>query len=77
MKAKYLIILSRGLELPVVFNPIIDHSQMAGNATVVSAGFCSKGDNGQFSTWGGSVSLKMQSREGDADILNKRLQIEV
>jgi hypothetical protein len=69
MKAKYIIVESFGLELPIVFNPIIDHSTVAGNFKVVSAGFCSQSVDCLWNCWGESTSLKLKSRTQDGRIL--------
>ncbi len=71
MKSKYLIVDDRGCELPIIFNPIIDHAKVAkGFFKVISAGFCRKNASG-YAAWGGSVTLGIQNRLQDAEILNK------
>jgi hypothetical protein len=80
MEAKYLIVESRGLELPIVFNSIIDHSQIASafaREHILSAGKCSSGDSNQWQCYGKSVTLNLESRQCDARILNTKLQMEV
>jgi hypothetical protein len=76
MKSKYLIVESLGLELPIVFNYILDHDKVAAGMTVVAAGFCSRGQDGKFSVWGRSVGLKVGSRPEDVEILNNLLERE-
>lgn len=77
MKSKYIIIKDNGLEMPVVFNPLIDHSTIAGANKVVSAGFCRCNIDGYHSVWGESVKLRIKSRPEDADILDKMLEYEL
>ena len=60
---KYVIVEQRELELPILCNDILNHSDVVPQfAKVVSAGFVSLGDNNQISCWGHSVSLKTVSR---------------
>lgn len=68
---KYLIVTH--LELPIVFNAILDHKSVAGDMKVVSAGFCRLHDdlNKSASAWGESVTLGVKSREEDVAILSK------
>lgn len=77
MKSKYLIVLSYGLELPIVFNPILDHGAIAGQLKVISAGFCYRCDNGAYSVFGESITLKKKSRPEDAEIIQKYLEKEI
>jgi len=83
MNAKYVIVECRDLELPIVFNPILNHGDVVnclvnqGNK-VVAAGSCSLGDTGKWSCWGHSVTLNVKSRFAeDADILNRKLAIDI
>ena len=78
MKSKYVIVEIAALELPIVFNPLFDHAEIAGSHKVVSAGFCHVCENtGNYSVWGKSVSLKLESRPEDADILDNWLEKDV
>ena len=75
MKSKYIIVSIRGCELPIVFNPIIEHGQVQiPEGKVVSAGFCSRNKFGVFDVWGGSISLKINVRPEDVGILNRHLE---
>lgn len=70
---KYIIVESEtGLELPIVFNSILTHKDVARPYIVVSAGFCSC-ESGKWTVWGESVSLQMKSRPQDEKILNNTL----
>ena len=75
MKSKYIIFDVLGLEVPVVFCPVIQHEQIKlGNFKPVAAGFCRSMVNG-WECWGKSVSLNLDSRpREDEFILNKHLQ---
>jgi len=72
-RAKYIIVSSHNLELPIVFNSILPHDIVAGYMKVISAGFCSIGEDGIWNTWGESLTLKSKSRTEDSWILNKYL----
>lgn len=70
-KSKYIIVDENGIELPVIFNPILNHKTIAGSQRVVAAGFClPSSSDGKYKTWGASVSLGLASRPQDASILN-------
>ena len=80
-KSKYIIFEnSLGMELPVVFSPLIEHRDIKLNDSSfkpVSAGFCLLAQYEPYydSVWGESVSLRLESRPDiDAKILNKYLQ---
>ncbi len=78
MKAKYIIVNELHVELPIVFNPIMDHGNVAAiGMKVVSAGFCRRKADGSFSVWGKSVSLNIGSRPEDAEILQTRLEYDI
>lgn len=79
MKSKYLIISTYGgIELPIIFNPILTHNEVAGNLNVISAGFCAKNCvNTGYIAWGGSVSLGKKSRLEDTNILNNNLEYNI
>lgn len=73
---KYIIVKEGIHELPIVFHEILSHAQVAGNKTVVSAGFCNigireEGGEPKWAAWGESYTLKIKSRgDVDDDILN-------
>jgi len=78
--AKYIIIVESGVEVPIVFSDQLSHSDIAKNKTVVAAGFCHIGSYvnsglAKTSVWAGgkSVTLKIESRVGDADIIKKEI----
>jgi len=63
--------------MAVVFSPLLQHSEVKVEYGIpVSAGFCSIGreENAAYQTWGNSVSLKLESRPQDAEILNRYLE---
>ena len=67
-RPKYIIVLSHDVECAVVFNPILSHAEVAGTMNVIAAGECKMPDehNSHVSAWGGSHTLKIESR-GDID----------
>jgi len=78
-KSKYIIFVNAAMmELPVIFNPIIDHCVVKLDGfKPISAGFCSLNkleENISYSIWGESISLKLKSRPEDREILNKYLE---
>lgn len=73
-QSKYLIVEDSGLEIPIVFNPILQHYKVGENQIKISAGFCSRGEDGRFSVWGKSISLELKSRPEDAEILNRYIE---
>lgn len=77
MKSKYIIISTFDIEVPIIFNPLIDHGLIACNEKVISAGFCHRHYDGSFSIWGESISLKIKSRPEDVEILNKMIEIDI
>ena len=72
---KYVIVRGEmGIETPIVFPGFINHADVTRNCAPISAGFCApyEDDNGQFSCWGSSVTLKLDSRgDEDAKIINE------
>lgn len=77
MTSKYLIVeVHSGLELPIVFNPILKHDSVANGLPVKSAGFCRLLD-GVWHCWGKSESLNKVSRLTDAAVLNHDLQMDL
>ncbi len=77
---KYLIIMVRGCECSIVFNPILDHADVAGDQMeVISAGFCRMPNylNDNAFAYGESVSLKIKSRgQEDARVIFKDVMAE-
>lgn len=73
MKSKYIIIQRSGIEVPVVFSEHLIHEEVAGKSKVKSAGFCQLDAAGKWVVGGNSVSLKLNARPEDAEILNTHL----
>jgi hypothetical protein len=77
-KSKYVIVEVFGLEVPIVFSPLIEHVAIAPNLKKVSAGFCNCEEYEKvFNVYGESQSLKLKSRPEDADLLNDSLEIDI
>jgi len=55
----------------IIFGSLLSHKEVAKNYHVLSAGFCTLGDNGEYSVWGESVSLGIKSKKEHVWILNK------
>ena len=77
MKRKYVIYEDDEVEHYVVFDMLIDHSEMARRmgigAKILSAGFVQFGPDGAY-CYGESVSLNMKSRDDvDSKIINGRM----
>lgn len=72
-RAKYIIVEKHGIEVPIVFCPILSHDRVAGIRKVFGAGFCVIDDLNKWNVWGESISLKVKSRPEDAEILNRLL----
>ncbi len=74
---KYIIVLDRGCELPIIFNNIIDHATVAGNQAVLAAGFLYldvKDGKIQASCYGESTTLRKNCRpEEDDRLINKTI----
>lgn len=75
--SKYLVVEHYGLEMPIVFNPVLEHRQVAGNMKVVAAGFCWKNDDDSYGVSGLSVSLGLRCRPQDKEIIEKYLEYSV
>jgi hypothetical protein len=75
MKSKYIILKCSGLEVPLVFSPMLIHADVARGKKVRSAGFCELGPDGRWVVGGDSTSLKLSSRPQDAAILNTHLEV--
>lgn len=73
MKSKYIIIKCAGMEVPIVFSPVLLHADVAGRKKVRSAGFCELSATGKWIAGGYSESLKVKARPQDAAILNRHL----
>jgi hypothetical protein len=68
---KYIIVIKHDIEMAVIFDEILQHSDVAvafGN--VVSAGMCSASGN----AYGKSISLKLESRPEDSDIVKASMK---
>lgn len=75
IRAKYIIVIAHGMEMPIVFSELMKHTEMAGNQKVVGAGFCYVDHKtGLYTCYGESTSLNIKSRNAvDEDILNELL----
>ena len=73
MKSKYIIVKCSGMEVPLVFSPVLIHAEVARGSKVRSAGFCELNASGKWVVGGHSTSLKLHARPEDAAILNKHL----
>ena len=83
MKLKYIIVLSKDFlqnESVIVFDPLLNHKDVAGTHQVVSAGFCRISENSGlllFEVWGESVTLGIKSRKEDAVLIKKTWEFEI
>ena len=73
MKMKYIIVKCSGMEVPIVFSPLLLHADVAGRKKVRSAGFCGLDAAGKWIVGGQSASLALNARRQDAEILNTHL----
>ena len=73
MKSKYVIIEHDGMDAAVVFSPFLLHQDVAGKSKIKSAGFCKLDGNGNWLTYGQSVSLECAAGPNDAEILKELL----
>ncbi len=75
MKSKYIIIETWVCPLPYVFSDLVSHDDFAHRigGKPISAGFCYITEDGQYQTYGKSISLNLESRPEDTNILNKFL----
>jgi hypothetical protein len=78
-QAKYIIVESNGLEMPIVFASLLKHKEVAGARKVVAAGFVffRHGHGGEETNmvaecFGMSTSLEISSRPGIDDKLIER-----
>lgn len=74
---KYVIVVDCGVEVPIIFNDIIDHDSVVGNRKAISAGkvsFPHGKEKTLVSCWGRSTTLNLRSRfEIDEEIIQKTL----
>ena len=78
---KYIIIGTEGLEMAILFNECLTHSEIAGERKIVSAGFCyisqAQNKNGEpeimVVTIGTSISLNKCSQPGDSEIIKRSI----
>jgi hypothetical protein len=78
--SKYIIFDSGGLEVPMVFSPLLEHAQVASGIglPVISAGFCRLDEHEPYyETWGKSVSLGVSSKEFDGILMTDKLHREI
>jgi hypothetical protein len=77
MKSKYIIVEMEGMELPLIFSPFLTHEHVAMSVKdqIQSAGYCELDAAGKWVASGQSVSLKLNARPQDAEILNSQLGI--
>ena len=75
MKSKYIIVEMDGMEVPIIFSPFLSHEDavMAGKNKIQSAGYCEPDASGKWIVSGQSVTLKLNARPLDAEILNAQL----
>lgn len=74
VKSKYIIIKQADMEVPIVFSPLLQHQDVAGNSEVKSAGFCNLDAAGKWITSGKSEMLNLSARPKDDEILNDHLR---
>lgn len=83
---KYVIVEEMGLELPIIFNAILNHSDVVRflvefqGKKVVAAGECTprclRGDKMGWGCWGQSITLGIKSRnEVDEKVLDKHFRL--
>ena len=73
---KYIIVLARGCELPIVFSCVLDHADIAKDQNVLAAGFVYLDvtpDKITASCHGKSITLKKSSRPEDARLIEKEI----
>ena len=77
---KYIVVRDHsGGERAIVFDPVLNHSTVAGHMKVVSAGHCRLpgGEILRAAAWGKSTSIGVSSRPEDADIIQRSVVDEV
>lgn len=76
---KYIIIEKLGHEVAILFDPLLEHAEVAQNVPVISAGFCMitvKKDDWQtdsVSIFGDSISLGKRPRPEDVKIILRNM----
>lgn len=77
MKSKYIIVEMEGMELPLVFSSFMSHEDvvMFARDKIQSAGFCELDAAGKWVASGQSLSLRLDARPQDAEILNEQLGV--
>jgi hypothetical protein len=73
---KYVILKTRGLEVPILLPSVYQHREVVETllGTPVSAGMVRMGDDGSIIAGGGSLSLGIESRPGDAELIQTHLR---
>lgn len=78
--SKYIVVESMLGEYPIIFDPILNHCDVAAGLIVsghkvISAGFvCLPSTNGgKVLVWGESVSLKLKHSSTDAELISNRI----
>jgi hypothetical protein len=68
-KLKYIIVKHKGQEQPIIFSEVFDHSYIAHNKKVISAGECSLPNEigGEISCYGESTTLDGLKSRGEID----------
>lgn len=67
---KYIIVDDDHLEVGIIFPNCISHDNVRTRGLVVSAGFCSIGED-DVVAYGHSVSLRLESRPQDSEVLTR------
>jgi hypothetical protein len=70
---KYTIISQDGIEVPLIFSPLLMHEYVAEKCQVISAGFCGLNEMGRWIAGGRSTSLKLGARPQGAEISNAQM----
>lgn len=72
------IILNDGMNSPILFPTFLDHSDIAANRPVISAGYCNisfDGDDVEVSVYGDSFSMEIGTREEDAKHIRRMIKL--
>ncbi len=71
-ETKYIVVETNlGGSEAIIFGSLLSHKEVARGYKVLSAGFCTLGDNDKYTVWGKSVSLGIKSKSEHAWLLNK------
>jgi hypothetical protein len=72
MKSKYIIVETDGMEFPLIFSSFLSHEDVVSalRHKIRAAGYCELDAAGKWVTGGQSVSLELNARPQDAEILN-------